>query len=583
MAITSAGLIDKWQNAVKNLSYRAESLTNASKAFAATSFFDTLMVKRNQVIFGRRGTGKTHLLKRAIEEFQSNFEEKRVIPIYIHGSSIHQSASHVADRPEIKALSLYVEVLKKVSKILCEFVTSRLDDSFWQKLTGGSTAAKKAKSLSRELFDLIEGGAIRILPAGDASEETKSLQEIAAEASSGLSLNLSDPKKLGWDLSASAKGSKKKTGVRTLELKGRVILPFSEVSQRLFELLGLLDDAHLILLIDEWSDMDQDLQVQPHLADMLKRTLASVTGMYVKIGCIPMRTRLCTDVTPDSPIPIGYETGNDIFLDIDLDKVVYVENDLNCILPFYIQVLQKHIGLEIEEISKLEPQEFERFLFENVFENVEAFSELCQASAGVPREFLQLIHRAASLQELQGREKIGIEHVRNASNSIYEDKKNKLKMDSPEMILHTKIYKKVVAPHKTYLFLLPEMRVHDARIEILWTERLIHRLPQTYENPETFDTYVYFQMEHGRCVKLRQQQAKLEGVKKGQEWAKVVSEFVSGDSIWGSLVKDISEAMLPMVGSFMESHKALVEDPAGRLAPDPINIIVSDQILEDNH
>ncbi len=578
--------MEQWREATRHLSYRAESLENASNTFAETTFVQMLMVNRNQVVFGRRGTGKTHLLMRVYEEYVSNFDTYKTIPISLNGSALRQSAISVVDNPELKGLSLYVDLVARLADQLHGFINDKLDASVWDRLVGGerSVKAKRAKKLASDLAALIQAGEVRVMPAGEVSDETKSLQEASAEVSAGVGVNLSDPKKIGWELKAGAKaGSKKlKTDLRTKKLKGRVILPFSEVSRSLEELLGILQDASLVLLIDEWSDVDLDIATQPYLADMLKRTLASVRGMHVKLACIPMRTHLATRVTKAAPIPLGYEVGNDIFTDIDLDEAGYTENDLSRICPFYFALLQKHIGIRFKPESQMQPKDFESFLFENIFEDVEVFSELCQAAACVPREFLQLFQNASAMQEDARRRKLGMREIRVASKRNYNEKKQKVRIDSPEMKIHDGIYASIVVPFNTYLFLVRERHVVDPRIQILWTEKLIHRLPYDYEDPKTLETCVYFLMDHGRCVSITEQQAAEKGRKKGRELAAGVASRFEGNDIWSRLIKSAADFGLPMLAELSEKRRALLHTPAGNLTPDPAKIIVATSVFDEN-
>ena len=574
-----------WYDAVGNLSYRAESLSNATQAFADTLFLDILTAKRNQLVYGRRGTGKTHLLKRVAEEFTENFEVHRVIPVYLNGSSINQASSPLREQPDIIALSLYIEIIRRLAHELTEFINDKLDPTLLQRMFGSENAENvtRAQQLAGELDLLLRKGEVRILPSGESSEESKSLQEALAELNAGANLKLSDPQKIGFGVDIEMKGTAKeqKTGIRTQTLKGKVVLPFSEVSRLLEELLQLLEDSSLVLLVDEWSDIDRSLDVQPHLGDMLKRTLASVTGMYVKLACIPMRTRLSTPITAKKPIPLGYEEGNDIFADINLDQIAYDENYLEELIPFFMTVLQKHISIGMPKIASMTPEYFQNFAIHEIFENIEVFQEICQASAAVPRDFLHLFQLATTMQREGIKSRITLAHVRRASQRVYEEKKTALETSASAIKLHNKIYKKIVAKHRTYLFLLPEDFSCHEDVQILWTARLIHRLPITYENIESFESYIYYQMDHGRCVALRLQQAQKEGNEKGQQWASMVSSIAQscGEQELARLLKPLAKRLLPFVASYIEKRKALAGDPAGNMIPNPDNITVGSEFF----
>ncbi|RZB33354.1 MAG: hypothetical protein SRB1_01182 [Desulfobacteraceae bacterium Eth-SRB1] len=313
----------QWNSIALSLSYRAEELSNATTCFADTVFLNILRSNQNQVILVRRGTGKTHLLKRLYEEYNGSFEANLTVPILLNGSSLQTESIASVRIPSVVGLSLYIEVIKKITRELYDFINSSLDVKLWDRIFGGKNTktAKKAQGIAQQLYELIHKGQIRYLPAGEASEEIKSLYETIEKISGGVKLNLSDPKNIGWKLEIGAEGSDeiKKSGIELKKIKGEIILPFSQVTKKIQELLDLLEGAKIVLLFDEWSDTDKQIDTQPYLADMLRRTLSSITRMHVKLACIPIRTRLATPVTFENPIPIGYELGDDINIDVDLE------------------------------------------------------------------------------------------------------------------------------------------------------------------------------------------------------------------------------------------------------------------------
>ena len=576
-------LRSEWNNVAIALPTRGEELQNATEAFADTVFVDTLKAKQNQIIYGRRGTGKTHLLKRLEEEYIFKFDEYRVVPIFVNGSKLKNQANIIAEKPQAIALSLYIEFIKTLVSNLHEFINSQLDTSIFDKLFNRrqNQTAQKAQTIAKELNDLLVKGEVRFLPAGEASDEVQTLNETAAKVSGGMDLNLSDPRSIGWMVNLSARRNKeaKKSGVTFRTIKGQVILPFSQVAIKIQELLTLLDGSSLVVLFDEWSDIDYRLDTQPYLADMIKRTFSSITHMHVKLACIPIRTLLATPITPNNLIPIGYEEGDDISADVDLDSIVCLQNDLEQFLPFFIILLKRHMGMTLEWVKSMEMLEFEKFVCNEVFEAPDVFSELCQASAGVPRDFLQLFRNATSTQVSLKAANLSLLHIRTAAAKLHESKRHSFEQESLELSILDDIYRSIVAKHKTYLFLLKENHSRNPAIQMLWAERLIHKMPASYYDSNTHIRYIYYLMDYGECVDLLSAEAAKRGSEQGEKMADSISGFSSLGWL-GQVISVLAKEGLPLLMGCVEMNKTLKNEPAGNLAPDPKNIIVDDSIFE---
>ena len=576
----------EWNKVAMALSSRAEELENATEAFADTVFVNTLKAKQNQIVYGRRGTGKTHLLKRLEEEYISKFDEYRSVPIFINGSKLRTQSNVIYEIPAAIALSVYIEFIKTLVDKLYEFINKRLDPNIWDQVTKGkqTQTAQKAKKITKELYELLQEGEVRFLPAGEASDEVQTLNETVAKVSGGLNLNLSDPRSLGWNVKFKAQHDKeaKKSGIILRKIKGQVILPFSQVATNIQELLRLMEGSSLVVLFDEWSDIDQRLDTQPYLADMIKRTLSSITQMHVKLACIPTRTLLATPITIENPIPIGYEEGDDISSDVDLDSIVFVDNDLKQFLPFFMNLLKRHIGMSLDWIRYMEMEEFERFICNEIFDGVDVFSELCQASTGVPRDFLHLFRNATTMQVSMNESKIKLLHIRKVAAKLHESKKKSFKSRSPELMILDDIYRNIIAKNKTYFFLLKEIHTIHPAIQMLWVERLIHKMPAVYYNIDNHTRYIYYQIDYGKIVDLLSSKAAKSGREKGVKMATAISEFSSIGWL-GSIISTASKELLPTLMEQAEKIQRLADEPAGDLSPDHKRIMVDDSIFEVNN
>ena len=193
--------LEQWDKIAVGLSTRAEELESATDAFADTIFLNTLKAKQNQIIFGRRGMGKSHLLKRIDDEYRNNFEEYRVFPIFINGSQLKHQTDVVNQIPQVIAFALYIEFIKSLVVQLHYFISSQLDQSIWDNIFGTQKHAisKKANLIVSDLSNLLQSGEVRFLPSGEASNEVQTMNETASNLGGGLNLSVSNPKSIGWE------------------------------------------------------------------------------------------------------------------------------------------------------------------------------------------------------------------------------------------------------------------------------------------------------------------------------------------------------------------------------------------------
>jgi hypothetical protein len=581
MTPTSLNRLAEWDAAAVALADRAEELAHATSTFADTTYVDALKSRRNQLVIGRRGTGKTHLLRRVAEDYLTDFDRLRVVPILIDGSALRQEALRPSDDPQFIALSIYVEFVKALAAQLYELVTARLPTGFWDRFfpSQSARAAAEATELATTLHTLLTTGEVRFIPAGAGTMEAKTLHEAATSVTAGIRASISDPRSLGWsvDLGASHDRTTTDSAMTLRTVQGQVILPFSQVTKTIERLLSLLGKAKLSILFDEWSDVDHDIHVQPYLASLIKRTLSP--SMYLKLACIPIRTQLATYVTPQSPIPIGLQRGADIHGEIDLDAQVFIGNDVSQFLPFMALVLKKHMGAVLDWVAQMDMIEFDRFLWSDVFVDQETYSECCQASAGVPRDFINVFRSATAHKLRRAGTSIAKPDIRQAAIMLRNEKRANLPKSSPEIMLLNRIYRTVSEKQKTYLFLVREEYSDYPAMELLWVERLIHRTPIVYRDKSTSQRYFYYLIDYGECVDLADETALQEGAAITAVIRNSIGQFVPPK--WLEEEGQAALEDLPGIIAFITRFRQVLEEPAGRLTPAPEDIIVPDSVFVD--
>jgi hypothetical protein len=105
-----------------------------------------------------------------------------------------------------------------------------------------------------------------------------------------------------------------------------------------------LDVARVWILVDEWSDLPLDLQ--PLLADLIRRSVFPVARVTVKIGAIEQRSEFSKQAGAGGYI--GIEVGADAAADIDLDDFMVFGNDAEKAKDFFRELIYKHVRSLIE-------------------------------------------------------------------------------------------------------------------------------------------------------------------------------------------------------------------------------------------
>ncbi len=497
-----------WYDAVASLADRAQDLLDPTATYVDTVFLATLQNKRSQIIWGRRGTGKTHLLLRLQDELSARFNELRIVPVYVDGGTLEGSISLYSD-PAAIALGLYVELLRRTVRELSLFIDAKLRPGMLDWLFSGTKRdqlAQVREAVSR-LDRLLTQGKVRMLPMGEASAEFENLDEAVSRRRLAAGVNaaasLADPRSFGVKLEASVEKDLKRSvkKMTTRKIGGETYLPFAEITKLIRRLLATVGDASLAILIDEWSSLG-DAEVQPLLAQLLRLTARG--GICLKLACVPGRTRIfLPGAAGERRNPIGLELGDDITADVDLDSVVFVDNDIKQLAAFFMSLLQHHVGERVPEVRELALDAFSKYLLNERMKDPRILAELCHASSAVPRDFINIFRQATIMQRSAGSDKMTAANVRSAARNIYEGKRSNLATTRPdELSLLDRIYRKVVLGQNSYFFLVEASLVDNPGIVELFTAKLIHRTSATWFDPASLLSYVYYMVDYGTSIEL---------------------------------------------------------------------------------
>jgi hypothetical protein len=145
------------------------------------------------------------------------------------------------------------------------------------------------------------------------------------------------------------------------------------------------------VLFDEWSSLPLD--VQPYLAEMLRRVFFGTGKVTARIAAIPHRTNWRV-LRPGGSGYIGLEIGPEIFPVADLDEFVVFparsrEEQATRAASFFKALLFRHINQVLSErdLALNNPDQLVSLLFTQVT----ALQELIRAAEGVPRDAITIL------------------------------------------------------------------------------------------------------------------------------------------------------------------------------------------------
>ncbi len=408
----------------------------------------------HQVVFGRRGTGKTHLFS-VLRQLKSSAGE---LAIQLDMRNLGSAGGIYAD-PTVptsqRATRLLIDLLSALHSRILEHAIEH-DNLVNLGLAG--TALD-------EFFDA--HSSVKVIGTTTLETTTAAENYFAAETKLGIAGPALTPSlAAGFALNESGKEqvSAKKTVTGTESYR----INFGSVGSALRKVVQTLPNQRLWLLIDEWSEVPLDLQ--PLLADLLRRAILPIGGVTVKIAAIEQRCRL---LIPDPSVAhIGIQLGADVSAALNLDDFMVFDNDERKAVDFFKALVFKHVQAALETDPSANIRS-ESSLISQGFTQSNAFDEAVRACEGVPRDMIHILSLAA---QRAGVETISVGDVRTAAQQWYQASKDAaVSAHDQAKNLLTWIVDRVIKERQTKAFLL-ESGVRDGLIDFLYDERVLHVL-----------------------------------------------------------------------------------------------------------
>lgn len=353
-----------------------------------------------QVIFGRRGTGKTTLLNAFSQHITR--KKKNVYCLKIDMRQCFPSASGISPKNytdfEI-SIGYFYEFIRIFSRNL--FAEYTEDNS----LTPLQKLIRRVRGHGSELDDLVlqicEIAEYQLLYKQPKSSRTQASAKNgsatgSSQSSSGsLSIDAIQLQSSGKITSDSNRHVIKETiDNETIEYIYDVARRYQPLKRCLDDLLRLIEADHLYILIDEWADLNRvkDDLVQPIFAELLRKTFSDTEKISIKIASIKGATRLNVW---DRQGGLGLELGADIFEACDLDQIYTTEeNSVSFFKELIFRRLCK-VNKDILSYSKKNSQGLVTYkpqenFFSYLFKDEESLSDIVKGGGKIPRDFVVL-------------------------------------------------------------------------------------------------------------------------------------------------------------------------------------------------
>lgn len=362
--------------------------------------------KRHHIVFGRRGSGKSSLLRKAGADL--TVDRRPMAYVDLEAFKGHSY-------PDV-LLSVLISTFQEFQKwINTAAIHPATKKTFWQHLFGSiptcSAYNKKNCNLLSSKLDEQVNELKQQLHASDAAEiqtktENKNSSEISAEVEGGISTPVAKLKsKIGSnDIEQRVENIQENFKRSKTDFLHRHILDY----QKMFRDMAEISKGDSYLFLDDLYHIRRN--DQPSLIDYFHR-IAKGQNLWLKVGTIRHRTSWYIHGDPPIGVKLG-DDADDIDLDLTLEKYSLAKDFL------------KKIITNFAKQTNLLP--LNRFLTEG------AVDRLVLASGGVARDFLSVFRRSIDIARQRGGPMIGAEDVNKAAGEHDTAKQEEFKKDTTE-------------------------------------------------------------------------------------------------------------------------------------------------------
>lgn len=479
--------------AVSRIASRSERQPNPQvlrETYVETGVMPQVANFGHQILYGHRGTGKTHVLQVLGGQME---EEGNVFHVYLD-IRLLGSAHMFTDTTQPLAprcIALYKDFLGLLQARLLDIATDPERDG-----SGLEEVSELARYITERTAEV-------------TSRDVKTMRQTEGGSQVDLRAGLA-PTGPSADLNVGSTTRRAATDEIAYTEALRETIIYSEIYQVLDTALEAMHVEHLVLLIDEWTSIPTDLQ--PFIAEFLKRSVLPSKRITVKIGSLEYRSRFSAPRSSRENI-VGFELGPDITANLDLDDYYVYERNPEKVEEIFAAVLYKHVasGLDAGVTAEYGVRDATGFR-SRIFTERGTFVELVRAGEGVVRDFLGIFGAAFFKATGSGRQKIDLHSVEEAARDWYETDKSASLSDQQHTALQ-RIIRDVIGGRQTKMFMLSREHADHPMILSLFDLRLIHLIERGYSDKENPGLrYNIYALDYGTYVDLKRTKVEPAGV-----------------------------------------------------------------------
>jgi hypothetical protein len=444
---------DLLMKAVSSILQRSERQQDPHKvlgSFVDHGIIAQLYNPNNQIIFGRRGTGKTHVLRVFAAQLAA---DPANIVLYLDARTLGSSSqfSDPAISLKQRCLALFRDILGEIYNTLLNHVVASVDETS-----------------SSALESLDQLGKVATQPVSQYTVEAmtrRTLDKAGATNSIGFSINSGIGATLGLE-DQRAREEEATTSYRA-NIEDKVIFP--ALGSLLADVLQVAK-ARLYILLDEWSSIPMD--VQPYLAEFAKRAFFANPNVVIKIASLEYRSNF----GERQPWGIlGFELGSDISTSLDMDEYYVYDRNPELVTDIFGDILFRHLKSELPALYLEKKYEIHdgAGIAMKFFSDRFAFQELVRASEGVARDLINIFIASYFGAQRRARKQIDKPTIVEASRQWFEQDKAR-NLDGVLRANLEKIIKEVIAGQHVRSFFLPLGLERHETIQRLFDARVLH-------------------------------------------------------------------------------------------------------------
>lgn len=494
------------------LTLRAEKLNNQRELFVETVHISSLLTSSNQLIYGRRGAGKTILLKALHETLSQSDDNPNIYSLFYTATDFRSSP----DGSDVDALPTRT----LAHRFFHSFVTQLVDDVLaltdsligpagrMSHLSAGGLDRKSRRSrIDRLGLDLLEASGYGTdtvdLRSGSQRSQDTVTSSRQRSGSAGAEISLHDPK-----VSVGRSRSSAEEHVSTVTTERAKLKHFEphRVRASLRGMLELLNIDYLVIFIDEWMSL---AECQAEFAERLKQCLFGEPSVAVKIAADQYQGGF--NNSQGGTKFRGLEVGADIFVAEDLDEPFRdpIKSRARYAEALYRRLVWCEPGLT--EYFGPVGEYNEKYFLSSLFATPHTFETLCYSSQGVCRTFFEIFEFASreASTSVSSRDKIDLNMLRRA---ILTNSKEVFKRIQGKVVLSGlyKVIEDLIDATNSRYFVMPtETTTHDDLIRELLQMRMIHGVERSILDPSIRAQYRVFEIDFGVSVDTQ----------KATEWA----------------------------------------------------------------